>query len=71
MLFVCQCRDHFHCPAPFAYFVWQKGYFHPLPLTVGILNPSHVFLISATNGNKRRNLMLKKILYHRSLPSVT
>ena len=21
------CHDH--CPAPFSYFVWQKGYFHP------------------------------------------
>ena len=30
-----------------------------------------VFLISATIGNKRRNLMLNKILYYRSLPSVT
>ena len=28
-------------------------------------------LISATNGNKRRNLMLNRILYYRSLPSVT
>ena len=27
--------------------------------------------ISATNGNKRRNLMLNKILYNRSLPSIT
>ena len=23
----------------FAYFVWQKGYFHPFPLTVGISSP--------------------------------
>ena len=28
------CCDH--CPAPFSYFVRQKGYFHPFPLTVGI-----------------------------------
>ena len=33
------CRDHCHCPAPFTYFVWQKGYFQPFPLTVGIQNP--------------------------------
>ena len=31
------CCDH--CPAPFPYFVWQKGYFHPFPLTMGILFP--------------------------------
>ena len=31
-----KCRDHCHCPAPFTYSVWQKGYFHPFPLTVGI-----------------------------------
>ena len=31
------CRDH--CPAPFSYIVWQKGYFHLFPLTVGILYP--------------------------------
>ena len=24
------------CPAPFNYIVWQKGYFHPFPLTVGL-----------------------------------
>ena len=29
------------------------------------------YIISATNGNKRRNLMLNKILYYQSLPSVT
>ena len=28
-------------------------------------------IISAYNGNKRRNLMQNKILYYRSLPSVT
>ena len=28
-------------------------------------------LISATNGNKRCNLMQNKILYYRSLPSIT
>ena len=33
-----------HCPAPFTYLVWQKGYFHPFPLTVGIQKPSHFFL---------------------------
>ena len=32
---------------------------------------NEVFLISATNGNKRHNLMRNKILYNRSLPSVT
>ena len=32
---------------------------------------NEVFLIPATNGNKRRNLMQNKILYYRSLPSVT
>ena len=31
------CSDH--CPAPFSYSVRQKGYFHPFPLTVGILSP--------------------------------
>ena len=31
------CRDH--CPAPLSYFVWQKGYYNPFPLTVGILSP--------------------------------
>ena len=30
-----------------------------------------ILVISATNGNKRRNLMQNKILYYRSLPSVT
>ena len=30
-----------------------------------------VYFISATYGNKRRNLMGNKILYYRSLPSVT
>ena len=30
------CCDHCHCPASFTYFVWQKGFFHPFPLTVGI-----------------------------------
>ena len=33
------------CPAPFTYSVWQKGYFHPIPLTVGIRNP-HISLLS-------------------------
>ena len=28
-----------HCPAPFSYSVWQKGYFHPYPLTLGVLSP--------------------------------
>ena len=32
---------------------------------------NEVFLISATNENKRRNLMQIKILYYQSLPSVT
>ena len=31
-----ECCDHCHCPAPFTYFVWKKGNFHPFPLTVGI-----------------------------------
>ena len=39
------CRDHCHCPAPFTYFVWQKGYFHPFPLCCGYSNPSHFFFI--------------------------
>ena len=30
-----QCRDP--SPAPFTYFVWQKGYFHPFPLIVDIV----------------------------------
>ena len=33
--------------------------------------PNEAFLISANYGNKRRNLMRNKILYHRSLPFVT
>ena len=40
-LFILLCRDHCDhclCPALFTYFVWQKGYFHPFPLTVGIWN---------------------------------
>ena len=35
-LFVSGCHDQCHCPTPFTYFVRQKGYFHPFPLTVGI-----------------------------------
>ena len=31
------CRDPVVGIAPFSYFVWQRGYFHPFPLTVGIL----------------------------------
>ena len=27
----------------FAYIVWQKGYFHPSPLTVGTFVPSHLY----------------------------
>ena len=32
------CRDYCYCHAPFTYSVWQKGYFHLFPLTVGIWN---------------------------------
>ena len=32
---------------------------------------NEVFLFSATYGNKRRNLMLNRILYYRSLPYIT
>ena len=32
------CSDPDVGPAPFTYFVWQKGSFHPFPLTVGILS---------------------------------
>ena len=39
-----RCRNHCHRPAPFTYSVWQKGYSHPFPLTVG-LKPSHFFVI--------------------------
>ena len=38
-------RHSLCCPAPFSYFVQQKGYFHPFPLTVGIFIPSHFFVI--------------------------
>ena len=38
-----QCRDH--CPAPFSYFVWQKGFF-TIPLTVGNFVPSHFHIIN-------------------------
>ena len=34
-----ECRDHCHCPAPFTYFVWKNGYFHPFLLTMGISTP--------------------------------
>ena len=30
------CCDPIVGPALFTYIVWQKGYFHPFPLTVGI-----------------------------------
>ena len=36
-VFILTCRDY--CPLLFSYFVWQKGYFHPFPHTVGILSP--------------------------------
>ena len=36
------CCDH--CPAPFPYFVRQKGYFHLFPLTVGILSTLNFIL---------------------------
>ena len=32
-------RDPVVGPAPFTYFVWQRGIFHPFPLSVGILSP--------------------------------
>ena len=38
------CRDR--CPAPFSYFVRQKGYFLPFPLFVGTLSPPPSFNIS-------------------------
>ena len=41
----CSCHDPCHCPAPFTYFGWQKGYFQPFPFTVGIFVPSHFFVI--------------------------
>ena len=31
--------SYIQCPTPFPYFVWQKGYFHLFPLTVGISSP--------------------------------
>ena len=37
----------------------------------GVNKSNEVFLISANNGNKRRNLMRYKNLNQRSLPSVT
>ena len=30
------------CPAPFTYIIWQKGYFRPFPLTLGVFVPSHL-----------------------------
>ena len=33
---VSKCHDPVDGPAPFTYIVWQKGYFHPFPLTVGV-----------------------------------
>ena len=39
--------NHRHCPTPFTYSIWQKGYFHPFPLTVGIQDPL-VFLSSCS-----------------------
>ena len=42
-----------------------------LRATIYHYKSNEVFLISANNGNKRRNLMQYKILFQRSLPSVT
>ena len=53
------CCDHCHCPAPYTYCVWQKGYFHPFPLIVGFQNPL-IFLITF--------LTLSFLCYHVYLP---
>ena len=34
-----------HCPTPFTNFVWQQGYCHPCPLTVGVLS-TLIFILS-------------------------
>ena len=39
------CRDHYHCPAPFTYFVCSaKGVFSAVPPYCGYFIPYHVYL---------------------------